>query len=169
MTNPATTTIDRCTPSQLKALLALAAERSGHDTSLPARVANRDELLRLLTEACDGAEESGEVLLATTCDEHTPLEALRGIKEMAKTLLAEAATEAHRTAATCLYHLALAAAFARYGVNISTRVLETRLALYEDLATALGDSLPGKVFREAIDRLLSQEEGGRKIPVIRPH
>jgi uncharacterized protein (DUF2336 family) len=95
------------------------------------------------------------VLLATTCDAQTPLETLRGIKELAKTLLADATTEAHRTATVCLYHLTLAAAFARHGVNISSRPLETRLALYEDLATALGDGPPGRLFQEAIDRLLS--------------
>jgi hypothetical protein len=121
-------------------------------------VANRDELLRLLTEVCAGPEGAGEVFLATTCDAQTPLETLRGIKELAKTLLAEATSEAHRSATTFLYHLALAAAYAHHGVNISTRALEARLALYEDLATALGDDPPGTVFRQAVDRLLSQEE-----------
>lgn len=158
MTHPATTTIDRCTPAQLKTLLALAAGQSGQEMSLPARIINYDALVGSLTEACEGAEGSGEVLLATTCDAQTPLETLQGIKELAKTLLADATTEAQRTAATCLYHLALAAAFARHGVNISSRALETRLALYEDLATALGDTPPGDVFRDAIDRLVAQEE-----------
>src|SRR5438105_7601392 len=121
MTHPTTTSMERYTPAQLKTLLALAAKPSGQEVSLPARIANCDVLLRMLTEACEGTEGSGEVLLATTCDAQTPLETLRGIKELAKTLLAEATTEAQRTAATCLYHLALAAAFAHHGVNISTR------------------------------------------------
>jgi len=158
MTYPAPTTIDRCSAAQLKTLLALAAGQTGAETSLPARVINYDALVRSLTEACEGAEGSGDVLLDTTCDAQTPLEPLQGIKELAKTLLADATTEAQGTAATCLYHLALAAAFVHHGVNISSRGLETRLGLYEDLATALGDTPPGKVFRDAVDRLLAQEE-----------
>lgn len=158
MAQPATTTIDRCTPSQLQALLTLAAGPPGDGTSLPARLANRDELQRRLTETCAGTAESGAALLATTCDVQTSLETLREIKERAKTLLVDAATDAQRAAATCLYHLACGAAWARHGVNISTRAPGTHLALYEDLATALGDTPPGHVFREAIDRLVAQDD-----------
>jgi hypothetical protein len=83
----------------LKALLELAAGPAGQ-APLPARIASREELRVLLTEVCEGTAGAGDVLLATASDAQTPLEALRGVKELAKTLQASAPTEAHRTATT---------------------------------------------------------------------
>ena len=122
---------------------------------LSATVANSADLLRLLTELCSEIEQSGEVLLSTICALETPLLRLQEIKELAKTLLVDAQTEAYRAATILLYHLAVAAAFGRYGVNISSRSLDARLALYEDLATALGSDQLGNVFRRFIDRVFS--------------
>jgi hypothetical protein len=82
--------------------------------------------------------QTGDGLLAATCNEHTPLNTLQEIKELAKTLLIDAGPAAHQAAAICLYHLACSATIARYGVNISSRAAQTHLALYEDLATVLG-------------------------------
>jgi hypothetical protein len=88
---------------------------------------------------------------------------LRDIKELAKELSSGAKTEAQRSAAGLIYHAAVAAALVHHGVNISGRPPESRLGLYEDLATAfVADSL-GPVFRLAIDRilLLAQQSGKR--------
>ena len=150
--------LDRCPPSGLKVLLSLAAGQSGDSGSLPSAVRDRAELVRLLTEMCAGStEESGEVLLSTVTSRETPLQTLQGTKEMAKALMADAATEAHRAAATFLYHAAVAAAL-RFGVNISTIPAESRVPLYEDLAGALGADPLGAVFRDAADRLVDVGE-----------
>jgi hypothetical protein len=151
MSKPSSTLIDRCTPTQLKALLTLAAGAVGEGRSLPAQVARIQEVRQLLTELCKDEPNSGAVLLATAAAPETPVETLRGIKEYAKQLLGRAQTESHRNAATLLYHVAVAAAFARHGVNISTRSTSARWPLYEDLATALAGDPLGEVFRRAAD------------------
>jgi hypothetical protein len=125
---------------------------------LPSAVRNRGELNRLLTELCAGKEGSGEVLLCTVAAQETTLQALQGTKEMAKALMADLASAAHRAAATLLYHAAVAAALARFGVNISSVSQESRVALYEDLAGVLGADPLGGVFRAAADRLLDVGE-----------
>jgi len=108
----------------------------------------------LLTECCGAMGESGELLLATVCDEKTPLEALRGIKDIAKELRAKVPSDAHRHAATLLYHAAIAAAYAQHGVNVSARPIENRCDLYEDLGNAFAGAVLGEVFRRAVDRAL---------------
>lgn len=144
--------IDHCSPSQLKALLSLASRPLGGPAALSSQTVNPEELSRLLTELCQGQAESGELLLTTVCEEETPIEALRGIKELAKQLSAEAKTEAQRQAATVLYHAAVAAAFGRRGADISSRPLSSRSTLYEDLAAMLAGHPLGAVFRQAVER-----------------
>jgi hypothetical protein len=74
------------------------------------KVASLDEIYRLLSELCGEAEESGELLITTVCEEKTPVEVLRGIKDIAKRLHAKARSDPHRNVATLLYHAAIAAA-----------------------------------------------------------
>jgi hypothetical protein len=150
--------VDQCTPSQLKTLLGLAAGAPGEGAGLLAQAADPGRLAEVLAELCGSEAGAGDVLVETVCGPRAPLEALGGVKELAKKLLGEATTEAQRNAATVLYHGAVAAAFGRHGVNISTRPVEARLGLYEDLATALGPHPLGEVFREAVDRALKPGE-----------
>ncbi len=151
-----TTTVDRATGEQLRTLLGLASRPPGHraSTSLLATIPSLDPLRKLLTECCGAMGESGELLLATVCDEKTPLEALRGIKDIAKELRSKAQTDVHRDAATLLYHAAIAAAYAQHGVNVSSRPIETRRDLYEDLGNAFTGAMLGEVFRRAVDRAI---------------
>jgi hypothetical protein len=142
----------------LKTLLLLAAGKSESHNSVPSVVRNRSELNRLLTDLCPGTKSSGDILLNTVTAHQTPLEILQGTKEMSKTLMADAATEAHRSAATLLYHAAVAAALARFNVNISSVSPESRVSLYEDLASALGADPLGDVFRMAAARLMEVGE-----------
>ena len=158
MSKSTITPAERWQTSQLRELLTLATDKPEGQGSLPASVKNREEFVRMLTELCEESEESGEILLSTVCSRETPVEALTGIKELAKTLLANASTDAHRAAATFLYHLAIAAALGRYGMNVSTVTPDSRLALYEDLASALAGDPLGEVFREAVDRVLGTDE-----------
>jgi hypothetical protein len=57
-------------------------------------------------------------------------------------------------AATLLYHAAIAAAYAQHGVNVSSRPIETRRDLYEDLGNAFTGAMLGDVFRQAVDRAI---------------
>ena len=154
MSKLSSTIIDECSLSQLKTLLALAMREPGVHSDLTAQAANRAELSRLLAELCRGEPDAGELLFTSVCEPETPVEALRGIKELAKGLVAEAKTDAQRNAATFLYHAATAAAFSRHGVEISSRSLSARSALYEDLAAVLAGDPLGQVFRQAFERAL---------------
>ncbi len=159
MTKPSSTTVERATGEQLKTLLGLASRPPGQRESvaLLGTVTDLDELRKLLSECCGAIGESGDLLLATSCDEKTPIEALRSIKDIAKKLRAKAPSEAHRQAATLLYHAAIAAAFARYGINLSSRSVDSRSELYEDLAIAFVAEPLGEVFRLAVDRAMNGE------------
>ena len=123
-----------------------------------AKAPSLDELCRLLSELCGETRDSGELLLATICDEQTPVEALRSIKDIAKELRIKARSETHRNAATLLYHAAIAAAYAWHGVNLSSRLIEVRCDLYEDLGVAFAGDPLGELFRRAIDRSMGWGE-----------
>lgn len=159
-----TVTIEHSATRQLKALLALAHVPRGHGDFLPPGLANRTDLAAHLTALCQGSEQSGEALLSTLCTRQTPLTALQGIKELAKTLAEKAGSEIERGAATLLYHAAVAAALGHHGHNISSRPGGARFELYDDLAALMtGDPL-GQVFQEAADRLESELPSGKAAP-----
>jgi len=143
--------LDRVAPSQLKTLLGLATRTEAGSGPLAAQAADAAGLRRLLTELCRGQGESGEILLETVCDPETPVEVLRGVKELAKKLVAAAATEAQRNAATILYHAAIAGGVAYHGVDLSSRPVATRLALYDELAVALAGDPLGGVFLAVVE------------------
>jgi hypothetical protein len=145
--------LDRSHPSQLKTLLGLATHAEGGGGPLPAQAADPVGLRRLLTEVCRGQGESGDLLLETVCDRDVPLEVLQGIKQLAKDLVASAATDGQRHAATILYHAAIAGGFARYGVNLSSRPIGDRQVLYEDLAAVLAAEPLGGVFTAAVEAM----------------
>lgn len=155
MSDSISTRLSKCKTSQLKLLLSLACGDSKGMGSLPASALNHNDLSRLLAELCGEGKESGVVLLSTICTSGTPISALEGIKELAKNLISKAQTETHRTAAIMLYHLSIAAALGRHKKNISSRAAESRLGLYEDLATAWAADPIGLVFREAVDHVAS--------------
>ncbi len=150
MERPTGISLERLNVTQLKTLLGLATipERAGESL----QVAESARLSALLTELCHNEGRSGDLLLTTVCDPATALEVLRGIKELAKRLLAEAPTDAHRNAATVLYHAAIAAGVAHHGTNMSSRPLDARLPLYEDLAATLAGERLGLIFHAAVER-----------------
>jgi hypothetical protein len=88
----------------------------------------------------------------------TPLAGLRTLKEMAKHRATQASEEAHRAAATLLYHATIAAALGRHGVNISSRPAASRWPLYEDLSAIFAAHPLGEVFRQAADRIAATPE-----------
>jgi hypothetical protein len=108
-----------------------------------------------LAALCRETEHSAEALLSSVCEPRVALADLEVIKTSAKELLARANDDPERTAAALLYHLAVAAALARHGKNISSRSLHSRLGLYEKLADVWAGDPVGEVFRSAVDRLAS--------------
>ncbi|MFC1889006.1 hypothetical protein ACFL4G_04540 [Thermodesulfobacteriota bacterium] len=90
--------------------------------------------------------------MAMVCSQDTSLKSLAALKERAKQILKRAKTEQERGAATILYHSAIAAGYGLYGRNLSSRPIEKRLDLYEDLATAIGEDPFGRVFRRAVEQ-----------------
>ena len=159
-----TTTIEHSATRQLKALLALAHAPRAQSALLPSELADSAGLARHLTALSQGSEQSGEALLSTLCNRQTPLAALQGIKELAKTLAEKAGSEVERGAATLLYHAAVAAAFGHHGHNISSRSGGARLELYDDLAALMAGDPLGRVFQEAADRLEVQHASGKTAP-----
>ncbi|MBI3768819.1 MAG: hypothetical protein HY271_10050 [Deltaproteobacteria bacterium] len=145
--------LEHLTSEQLKALLALAAGAGPLADILPAGVAESDQLARLLGEMCPGEPEAGQVLLDTVAAAGAPVAALRGVKEMAKELVAGVADDAHRQAAMLLYHAAVAAAFGTHGVDLSSRPVAARRTLWQELAAALAAHPLGRVFRNAAERV----------------
>lgn len=158
-----TITIEHSATGQLKALLALAHVPRGHGF-LPPGLANRAQLAGHLSALCQGSEQSGEALLSTLCSRQTPLAALQGIKELAKTLAEKAGSEIERAAATLLYHAAVAAALAHHGRNISSRPGGARFELYDDLAALMAGDPLGQVFHEAANRLEEDLPSGKTTP-----
>jgi hypothetical protein len=152
MARASSISLDACTVHQLKALLGLGERPQQAGGTLPTQNANATDLAHLLGDLCQGRGRSGDLLLASVCDVETALDVLRGIKELAKELRGGAPTDAHRHAATVLYHAAIAAGVAHHGTNISSRDFETRVPLYEDLAAVLAGEPLGAVFLAALER-----------------
>jgi hypothetical protein len=75
------------------------------------------------------------------------------IKEAAKVLLAKTERREDREAALLLYLVAVAAALARYGIEISSRPAEDQREQYESLATRHSGFALGDLFRRAADRM----------------
>ena len=148
--------IDRCSPVQLAELLGLAAADEPATHTAGGTGIRRQVLLERLAELMEGDARQARALLVRTADRASSVEALRQTMEDAKTYAAEALSDAHWSAATLLYHLAIAAAYAHHGANISARPATTRLELYEDLASSLGADSISAVFRLAADRIAGE-------------
>lgn len=156
--------IDQSSRAQVKKLLALAQDKARPCGFLPAEIGCHAQFVQLLTTLCEDASSSGEALVSTVCARETSLAVLQAVKELSKTLMAKAASEAERAAATLFYHACVAAALARYDQNISTRAAGPKVGLYEDLAAFLHADPLGDVFREAAEKLSAEgaESGNSK-------
>ena len=134
------------TTPQLKRLLLLASASS----ALLDEPDNPTEVRRLLAELSTHSGQSGELLLDRVMAPTTPLSALYQIKDLAKQLANESSESAHGEAAKLLYHVVVAAAYGRRGVDISSRPLPERMRIYRRLAVVFHDSAIGDVFRRAV-------------------
>jgi hypothetical protein len=163
MTKITTTTIERSSDWQLKALLALARDGAQKGSFLPGELVRSADLARHLSVLCGDSIQSSEALVSALSNRQTPLPVLQGIKDLAKTLDAKATTEIEHAASTLLYHAAIAAALGRHRQNISSRPGVARYALYEDLGLLLVGSQLGDVFLDAAEALATDPKlGGRE-------
>jgi hypothetical protein len=144
-----------CTAGQLRSLLAMAVDRPGAYGSLLARARDVAEIERLL--AGSGAAERETSMLAALAARGTSLAEVRAIRDLAKGLIDRVGSDAAREAAAFVYHAATAAALGRHGCNLSSVPAQTRLPLFEDLATALGAHPLADVFRDAVDYVASSD------------
>jgi hypothetical protein len=145
---PTTTEFDAFSALQIRRLLTLAlgaAPLSG-DVQDPVHAGR---LLAVMLRERGGTDER---LLEVVAAPGTSLKELRRIKDLAKELLESASGADDRDAVRLLYHAAVAAALGGRGVDISTRPLETRRAIYRRLAEAFIEHPLGAIFTRAADR-----------------
>ena len=142
---------DSLTATQLKTLLLVASESRLSSDAAPDERAT--EAARLLAEMTDAGGRSRSALLDTAIDETTLVEELARIKDVAKTLIKDAADQAHRESAQLLYHVSVAAAFVRHGASISGRPMRKQQVLYEQYAEKWAGHPIGRLFRDAADRV----------------
>jgi hypothetical protein len=156
--------IDRCSPVQLAELLGLAAADEPATHTAGGTGIRRQVLLERLAELMESDARQARAALLRTAEAASTVEELRRTMEEAKTYAAEALSDAHWSAATLLYHLAIAAAYAHHGVNLSARPPSSRLELYEDLASSLGADSISAVFRLAADKIAADRIAAETAP-----
>lgn len=148
----------RATSGQLRAILDIAmGSRRGR---LLSEYMEAPERLREVLVRTVGAI-GGESPLAAVCRQGLSVDALIKIKDQARLRVQDSRSDEERVAFTLLYHAANAAAVIRFGANISSRPLASRLSVYEDLADALSGDELACLFRDAADRIFLQEGCGK--------
>jgi hypothetical protein len=138
------------TASRLRALLLAALESPTDDERHLDGAADASQMLAALGRRV-GAP--GEGLLEEAMAPTTSVPGLVRIKEAAKVLLSKAERREDREAAVLLYLVAVAAALARYGIEISSKPAEEQRERYKSLATRHAGFALGDLFRRAVDRM----------------
>jgi len=138
------------TASRLRALLLAALESPADDERHLDGAADASQMLAALGRRV-GAP--GEGLLEEAMAPTTSVPELARIKDAAKVLLSKAERREDREAAVLLYLVAVAAALARYGLEISSKPAEDQRERFESLATRHAGFALGDLFRRAVDRM----------------
>ena len=144
--------LDSVPPVRLLALLGLASRPQEATTGTRLRGTRKDSLVATLQRFAEKTGWAALDLLDQTTGAEVPLEKLREEVDAARTFAAEAADPEEWFTASFVYHVAIAAAMARYQVNLSPRPMDSRIELYEDFASRLGNHPLGDIFRQAVDR-----------------
>ena len=148
--DPTSTGMRSLTAVRMRALLLAALESPAEDGTHLDRAAGASRMLAALGRRV-GAP--GEGLLEDAMAPAASVPDLVRIKEAAKVLLAKAERRDDRDAAVLLYLVAVAAAFARYGIEISSQPVDDQRERYEYLATRHAGFAIGDLFRRAVDRM----------------
>lgn len=152
--------IEHCSVAQLRALLMVAVEEPERTTPPAEGMPSRGDLERCLRGLDAENAETAAGLLSARDLEAIPLPRLRALKDVAKRLRGQNSEPADRRAATLLYHLSAAAAWAIHGVNISSRSASARAELYEKLAEELADDGLARLLSRASRRIRARERHG---------
>jgi hypothetical protein len=148
--DPTSLDMSSLTASRLRALLLAALEPSTEDGMHLDGAADASQMLAALGRRV-GAP--GEGLLEEAMAPTTSVPALVRIKEAAKVLLSKAERREDREAAVLLYLVAVAAALARYGIEISSKPADEQRERYKALAARHAGFALGDLFRRAVDRM----------------
>jgi hypothetical protein len=148
--DPTSLDMSSLTASRLRALLLAALEPPTEDGMHLDGAAGASQMLSALGRRV-GAP--GEGLLEEAMAPTTSVPELVRIKEAAKVLLSKAERREDREAAVLLYLVAVAAALARYGLEISSKPAEDQRERFESLATRHAGFALGDLFRRAVDRM----------------
>ena len=138
--------------ARLKALLLIALESPMGQDGETALHSAADASVRLAAlgrrvgTSCEGLFEDAAAPTTSVPD-------LVRLKEAAKALLGKAERPEDREAASLLYHLAVAAAFGRHGLEMSSRPVGDNRERYTRLATHFAGFAIGDIFRRALDRM----------------
>ena len=138
------------TVPKLKALLLGAANPPVSNRGEIESAADASQILAALGRQV-GARVEGLLERAVAPD--VTIVDLFGIKETAKQLLVKTDQGESRHAVLLLYLVAVGAAYARYGTEISTRPLDEYLERFDQLADRFKGFVLGEVFRLAADRV----------------
>jgi len=129
--------------SQFRMLLAVAS--SARSLEEPGSAGDLEPIVAAVNSMGPSSRDTLDRVAAGSCS----LAELRGIKDRAKTLLANAASVDEKNAAALLYNVAVAAAHAYHSTNISSRPLEEQLGVFEKLARVFDGQPLGRIFRTA--------------------
>lgn len=148
--DPSTVDVSSMTATRMRALLLAALDSPTEGGTHVSGAAGASQMLAALGRRV-GAP--GEGLLEDAMAPTAAVPDLVRIKEAAKLLLTKAETRDDRAAATLLYSVAVAAALARYGIEISSSPAEEQRQRYESLATHHAGFALGELFRRAAERM----------------
>jgi hypothetical protein len=84
---------------------------------------------------------------------------LIAIKQAAKVLIQGAEEDEEREAAALLYHVAIAAAFCRFDLDVSGRPVKERRERYRQLAVQFSGFALGEIFRQAVFKMDTLDRG----------
>lgn len=153
-TDPTTLSVSSMTATRMRALLLAALDSPTEGGAHVDGAAGASQLLAGLGRRV-GAP--GEGLLEEAMAPTASVPDLVRIKEAAKVLRAKAEQRDDRDAASLLYLVAVAAALARYGIEISSSPAEEQRERYESLATRHTGFALGDLFRRAADRIRKRD------------
>lgn len=144
---------------QTKDLLSIGSRATEPGQNWLFEVADFELMEMLLTDMRTGTIHSGAALMDAVCSPDTPVEALRAIKDLAKSLAKGTQAEDQQgAAATLLYHLAVASALGYHEENISSMDAAARLPVYREFVAEICDDSIGEVFEKALEELSDGRE-----------
>ena len=142
--------VSRASSAQLCRMLRLVEDTQGTDEEAIEAFADKTELAAVLDEI--GYEKvDGAALVEEVLAEEVTLPQLEAVHRLSRGLRKCATTPVQKVAADMLYQASIAAAYQHLGVNLGSRPIAARRALFLELAEKLGPSDLGRLFARAAE------------------